>query len=266
MVSKPIGPIEFVQSFTPDQLGVVINKPKLASRFYLDAGISHGLNGNNIGYYAGLQYSLPISKRFSIPVGLRFRRDFHPFVELAESGTPAAFVEMPNPTAATAPDTILFEFTAENLNDVVTTGFEGRIGLAYSATPRLHIGASLSVNYLQTAIARVSPQYQEEFAADRNRFLNAEANITLVSGLSFSRADADFVANTTPLTTPAGSTSSFPKFNQWVAHAGLNVSYDLTQKLSFTLSGRRLLAQPDQSKIIGLQRGQLEIGARWRLR
>ena len=263
LASQSIGPIEFAQNFAPTQLDVAISKPKLASRFYLDAGASYGLKGNKTGYYAGLQYSLPISKRLSIPVGLRFRRDFHQFEELAESSTPLRFLDIGNSTTATAPDTILFEFTAESLKEIVTTSFEGRIGLAYSATPRLRIGASLSVNYLQAAIARVSPQYQEAFADAQNRLLNADANISLVSDLSSTREDASF---STPIVLEAGSSSNFPTFNQWVGYAGLNATYDLTQKLSLTLSGRRLLAQPDQSKIIGLQRGQLEIGARWRLK
>lgn len=266
LASRPVAPIIFAQDFPSTQLDAVIKKPKLASRFYLDAGTSYGFKSNKIGYYAGLQYSLPLSKRFSIPVGLRFRRDFHQFVELAESGTPASFLDTGNSTTATAPDTILFEFTPENLNEVVTTSFEGRIGLDYSVTPRLHIGASLAVNYLQAAIARVSSQYQQEFAANQNRLLNADADITLVSGLSFFSEDASAVDQATPLGSGNGAPSNLPNFNPWVAHAGMNLSYDLTNRLSFTLSGRRLLAQPDQSKVIGLQRGQLEIGARWRLK
>jgi hypothetical protein len=263
LTDQPIGSIEFGQNITVNQLDVIITKPKLASRFYLDAGTSHGLKGNKTGYYAGLQYSLPISKRLSVPLGIRFRRDFHQFVELAESGTPARFLEVNNSTTSTAPDTILFEFTAANFKEVVTTGFESRIGLEYSATPRLRIGASLSVNYLQAATARVSPLSQRELADAQNNLLYADADFTLVNGLRFSRLDASF---STPNTISTGSSSNFPSFNQWVAHAEVNVSYDLTPKLSLTLSGRRLLAQPDQSKVIGLQRGQLEIGARWRLK
>jgi hypothetical protein len=261
-----IAPITFAQNLSTTQLDAVIGKPKLVSRLYLDAGTSYGFKSNKVGYYAGLQYSLPLSKRVSIPLGLRFRRDYHQFVELAESGTPARYLDIGNSTTASAPDTILFEFTSENLNEVATTSFEGRIGVDYSVTPRLRIGASLAVNYLQAAIARVSPQYQQEFAADQNRLLNADADITLVSGLSFFSEDASAVDQATPLASGNGAPSNFPNFNPWVAHAGMNLSYDLTNRLSFTLSGRRLLAQPDQSKVIGLQRGQLQIGARWRLK
>jgi hypothetical protein len=267
LTGHPINPIEFAQTVTTNQRDAVIKQPKLTSGLYLEAGVSNGLKGNKIGYYAGLQYSLPVSKRLSIPVGLRFRRDFHQFDELAASGTPARCLGVDTTAGSTAPDTILFEFTAENLQEIITTGFEGSIGFTYAPTQRWRIGASLSINYLQSAIARVSTQNESALGAfDQSEFLNEDANITLVSNLSSSRADAALSSPNRPISLGAGSLSSFPNFNQWVTHAGLNVSYDLTQNLSLTLAGRRLLTQPDQSKIIGLQRGQLEFGARWRLK
>ncbi|MFK8161102.1 MAG: hypothetical protein AB8H12_01455 [Lewinella sp.] len=266
LTSRPIRAIQFDQDYGTAQIDAVVKKSSLASRLYLNAGLSNGLRGNKIGYYAGLQYNLPISKRLSIPVGLRFRRDFHRFVELAESQTTIRFLQG-NSTAAAAPDTILFAFNADNLSEVVTTGFEGRIGFEYAATHRLRVGASLSINYLQLATARLTTQSQTEFAGVQDRFLNEDADITLVSGLSLSsQFDASVTDPITSLVTNNGVATNSPSFNQWTAHAGLDVAYDLNNRLSLTLAGRRLFTQPDQSKIIGIQRGQLELGARWRLK
>ncbi|WP_020568029.1 hypothetical protein [Neolewinella persica] len=267
LIPQPIGAIEFAQRQRTDQLAIVVKKPKLASRLYLDAGISEGLRGNNTGFYAGLGYNVPISKRFSIPVSFHFRKDFHNFKELAESGTPARFLENSDiTTGSSVPDTILITFSEDNIDAIVSTSFEGRIGFTYSPAPRWQIGTSASLNYLLTANALTSSQYRAAFASPQGNNTALDTNIELVNGLSSSRVDASLASPGSLTGEAVGSLSGFPKFDHWVFHAGLNVSYDLTRKLTLTMAGRRLISQPDQVKVVGLQRGQLEIGARWRLK
>jgi hypothetical protein len=200
-------------------------------------------------------------------VGLRFQKNFYNFKKLAGSDTPASFLEAADvSTTASIPDTFFVTFSEDNIDEIVTTALESHIGLSYSPAPRWQIGTSVSLSYLITAKARISSQYQAEFAADQSNRSILNADISLVNGLNFFGEDASFSAVGSPIATGTGSPSGFPQFNQLVAQAGLNISYDFTQKLTLTMAGRRVLAQPDQSKVIGLQRGQLEIGARWRLK
>lgn len=258
----PVSPLNYAEKYPDVPADISMIKSRTPSALYLTGGATQGLRGNRTGYYAGLQYQFPAGKRFSIPVDLRFRKDYHSFKGLSASDQPSGFLDISDVTSTGAPDTIFFVFSEANITSVTTTSLEATIGLNYSPAPRWQVGVGLSLNYLNTARARVSTRFLESANFAMAEAADIATNIALFNNANslFSRASMD------SQNAQAISVSSLPEFNQWIYYGNLSVSYALTPKISLAISGRSLLSQPDRSRKIGMQQGQLEVGAKWRIR
>lgn len=222
-----------------------------------EAGVTSGLLGAPAGYYAGVHASVPLGKRLSMPLSVRFRRDYLETTNYP-SGRQDLATNTPVTGSPTASDTIYLAFNSSSLQNISISGVEGRLGLAYRLGARWQVSTSLAATRILTAKSSFTQNYLTETAG---------AGFDLAADFSFTENfEAYRISSAVTNNYVTTSGDAAPVFNQWMLRAELGIAFRLKPGLQLVASGGQLLQQPDKNKILGVQRGRVEVGMKLRLR
>lgn len=248
----PISPIDLAHEPLAEFPAATITRTRRPVEAGIQAGISTPVNGE----YAGIYASVPLGRRFALPVSLRYRRD-HLFLTDYPSGSSddLAFGS-PVTGGAVSGDSLYVRFSSDNLSQLNTTGLEGSIGLSFIISPRWEMSSSFAATRLFSAKAVLSQSLRREL---ENAYIPLGNQSAVDSFLDLSPD-----TRTSNLVSADGISS--PSLTQWLIRTKLNLTYRLSSRFQLTTGGSWLLAQPDKAKVIGLQPFQLEMGVQLKLR
>lgn len=226
------------------------------------AGTSANVTLGNSGYFLGLGADVPLGKRFSLPVSLRYRQDRLALGDYPEGGLFAGradnladLIEMDS-SGLSAPEYILNFAEATLRNQAIDLG----VGLQWRASRRLHLNAGLNVIYNTLgSLNNIQVINPDNLQADRLTGLSTN-NVYVENGLNFNLSS---VASD-PLELLDDQRLLSPR--RWLYRLHFGVAFHLTPRLAVTTTLNQLLRQFDDAKNVGVQQVQLEIGGKYRLR
>lgn len=239
-------PLTWISETFPPELSA-FKKNRRRSALALEAGVNTGGLPDFGGNYLGLRYAIPISRRLSFPIGLRYQ---HHNWRISSLEDRPEFEQVANPST---PDmdgrSFLNDLSAAELDQVITNQVTLRAGLEYLAGKHWTFSGGTGVHYF---LSGRGPSADDDGARlvglNFNRWGRAEEDALAVTGGSSGSAASPPIANSLGLSLHAGA--GYRLGNRWTIFGEVSV-----------------LATPIyRGQPASVERSRLGLGIRYRLR